>query len=282
MPVKTEAIISHLRDKERWEGNPPLLLQFHQRLTEIQYEVEQGLTLPESSLTRDTIIQRMACGIPLLSFDDLAIDWVILQDVFTKVSAIFNDYPELFGKLPETLTDPGAGRLLTKKIVKDWFSGNGQPLKSRDINENLWGAILQYSLKPFLTSHMQKMYDLIDQNRWRRGYCPICAGSPDFAFLDTETGARWLVCHRCDAEWLFQRLECPYCGTKEQNALAYLTDDKDLYRLYVCEKCHRYLKAIDLRQAKSGVLLPLERLYTLDLDKQARDKGYTPVYGRTA
>jgi len=64
---------------------------------------------------------------------------------------------------------------------------------------------------------------------------------------------------------------------QDQNALAYFTDDEGLYRLYVCEKCKRYLKAIDLRQAKSEVLLPLERLITFGLDAQAKEYGYSPA-----
>jgi FdhE protein len=71
-------------------------------------------------------------------------------------------------------------------------------------------------------------------------------------------------------------LQCPYCGTQDQNALAYFTDDKGLYRLYVCEQCKHYLKAIDLRQAEAEVLFPLERFYTVDMDRQAQEQGYKP------
>ena len=84
------------------------------------------------------------------------------------------------------------------------------------------------------------------------------------------------LCSRCDAEWLFQRLECPSCGSQDQKTLAYYTDDKGLYRLYVCDKCKRYLKAIDLRQAETEVLLPIERLLSFELDMQAQQQGYSP------
>ena len=139
-------------------------------------------------------------------------------------------------------------------------------------------AIIQATLKPFLVSHAKALIDFIDQERWRRRYCPICGGRPDFAFLDNEQGTRWLLCSRCDAEWLFQRLQCPFCGTHDQKALAFFTDDAGLYRLYVCEQCKHYLKTIDLRQAKSEVLLPLERFDTLGMDTQAQQQGYSP-YG---
>jgi FdhE protein len=84
-----------------------------------------------------------------------------------------------------------------------------------------------------------------------------------------------LVCSRCDYEWLFQRLQCPYCGNQDQKTLAFFTDDKELYRLYVCEQCRCYLKAIDLRKTETEILLPLERFYTLDLDAQAKEYGYS-------
>ena len=96
------------------------------------------------------------------------------------------------------------------------------------------------------------------------------------AVLKPEYGARWLLCSRCDTEWSFQRLECPYCGTKEQSALSFFTDEEGPYRLYVCDQCKCYLKAIDLRKAKDDIPLPLERLYTIDLDRQAKEYGYHP------
>ena len=80
---------------------------------------------------------------------------------------------------------------------------------------------------------------------------------------------------RCDAQWLFQRLECPFCGNKDQKQLAYLTDDNGIYRVYLCEECKGYLKSIDLRNADSEVILPLEWVATLDLDIQACESGYS-------
>ena len=222
----------------------------------------------------------MERGQPLIAFDELALDWPLLRETGNEVTAIFAGYPELFGELPEKMRKSGAGRLLTRKAVKAWFKGAGLPttISASAASENLLSAIAQATLKPFLAGHAKTLVGRFDPERWRRPYCPICGGSPDFAFLDKERGARWLLCSRCDTEWLFQRLECPCCGTRDQNALAYFTDDEGLYRLYVCEQCKQYLKAIDMRQTGARVLLPLERLYTLDLDRQARENGYQPCH----
>lgn len=98
------------------------------------------------------------------------------------------------------------------------------------------------------------------------------------AYLDRERGSRWLLCSRCDFTWLYHRLQCPYCGNLDQNTLAFFSDEKGLYRLQVCECCKCYLKTIDLRKTDDEVLLPLERLLTTDMDRQAREEGYrSPV-----
>ncbi len=279
MPVETDVLIQHLEERERKEGTLPHLLKFYQKLLRVQAKVEQKLVSRlEPSLSRETVNWRIERGIPLVDFDELALDWPLLLDTFIEVTAIFADYAELFNAPPERLRELKADSLLTMQTVKAWFEKNKLPstISVKGADKNLLTAIIQATLKPFLLSHARTLISFIDQEHWRRGYCPICGGSPDFAFLDGERGARWLKCSRCDTEWLFQRLQCPFCGTQDQNVLAYFTDDEGLYRLYVCERCKHYLKTIDLRQAKDEVLLPLEHLHTLDLDRQAKEQGYRP------
>ncbi len=271
-------IIRKLEEQGSKGGVPPLLRQFYQKLLHIQSEAERHIGVPELGLTSETISDRIEQGLPLIVFDELDLDWPLLNDMLAKVIIVFSEYPELFGPIPESLKEAGAGHFLTSEVVKTWFEGSKLPtaIAANNVNERLLGDIIQATLSPFLASYSQAALSHVNQEHWRRGYCPVCGGNPDFAFLDKESGARWLLCSRCNAGWIFQRLECPYCGSKDQNALAYFTDDEGLYRLYVCEQCKRYLKAIDLRQAKSEVLIPLERLLTLDLDAQAQEYGYNP------
>lgn len=279
MPVETEDIIRHLEARESKEGTLPQLLQFYLDLLRVQVKVEQKLASRlEPGLSREAIDKRLTDGTPLVAFDELALDWPRLRDTFSRVAAIFAGYPELFAGFPRKLGEPEVGQHLTKKLVKAWFDRKKLPptLLADDASENILLAIVQATLKPFLTSHAKTLIGAVDQERWRRPHCPICGGSPDFSYLDKERGSRWLLCSRCDSEWLYQRLQCPFCGTQDQKALTYFTDDKGRYRLYVCDDCQHYLKTIDLRQAESGVMLPLERLITLDIDRQALEKGYRP------
>ena len=277
MTIDTQSkIVKKLDTQEKEEGSLPLLLQFYRDLVYIQAGAEKHIGVPNVIISGEAINKRIQRGFPLLGFKSLDINWKFLQDVFVKVCAVFAKYTGLFGELPEKLKGPGSGRLLTKKVVTAWF--NGKPLPQTALTESvdngLIQALIHATLKPFLASHSKVLTGFIDPENWRRRYCPVCGGAPDFAYLDTERGSRWLLCSRCDTEWLYKRLECPYCDTTNQDDLLYFTDDEGAYRLYVCEHCKRYLKAVDFQKTSNEVLLPLERLLTLDLDRQAQQKGY--------
>jgi len=282
---KNKKILEKLEEEGKKKGLPPRFLEFYQKLFRIQSGAEKKTGRIKPDLKKEIINERLERGLPLIGFKELVLDWSLLKEIFTEVTATFASFPDLFGELPRSLREPRPHSSLPKKVAKAWFEGTNLPatMQVDDVSEYLLlQAIIHAALKPFLTSHSKALVGLINQEYWRRRYCPICGGSPDFAFLDKERGSRWLLCSRCDTEWLFQRLECPYCGNKDMDTLAYFTDDEGLYRLYVCEKCHRYIKAVDLRHTDSEVLLTLERLLTLDLDRQAQEKGYKPGHAETS
>jgi FdhE protein len=279
MAVGTDSkILTRLEEQEGKEGTLPKSLEFYRELLRIQSEARSRIGVPKVDLSEEAISSQIDRGIPLLKFDDLSIDWSVLQNIFEDVTSLIASSSEEFEQVSEKLRGSSSYLAFIKEASKAWFEG--APLTPwaavSGISEGLLEAVLHVSLRPFLTSYCEALLGFLDQEQWRHGYCPICGGSPDFAFLDKERGARWLLCSRCDAEWTFQRLECPFCGTRDQSALAFFSDDKELYRLYVCEKCHTYIKAIDLRRTEGEIFLPLERVKTLDLDKQGQENGYSP------
>jgi len=283
LPTQTDVIISFLEEKERKEGILPKLLEFYRKLLQVQSQVEKKLTSRlEPSLSRDATSKRTNDGVPLISFDELALDWQLLVTTFDEIKIIFASYAAIFKSNYEGLAELEADVLLTRPVLKQWFEKQKLPsrISAKDADNKLINSIIHATIKPFLVSHAKTLRDSIDHERWRRSYCPICGGSADFAFLDTERGSRWLLCSRCDTEWPFQRLQCPYCDTQDQNDLSYFVDDSGLYRLYTCERCKHYLKTIDLRQTEGQVILPLERFHTLDMDRQAVEMGYKP-YDKT-
>jgi len=273
-------ILKKLEEWQKKEAISSSFLEFYKGLLGVQAWAEERIKLPEPSLSKKVASHRIESGLPLIKFDELNLDWPLIDKVFRKVAAIFANHPEVLGEIPKSLLGPHFR--LPKKVVKSSLSGADMPSKIAgvNVNEHVLRVIVHATLKPFLTAHSEALISMVEQNRWRRGYCPICGGSPDIAFLEREVGERWLMCSRCDAKWRFQRLECPSCGNQDHKFLSYFSDDTGAYRLYVCDKCHTYLKAIDLRNTKEDLSLSLERLMTLDMDVQGQKKGYQPGYSK--
>jgi len=67
---------------------------------------------------------------------------------------------------------------------------------------------------------------------------------------------------------------CPFCGNEEPRQLAYYPSEDQVYRLNVCEKCHRYRKPLALRQVAGERLLAAERILTVAMDVAALNAGY--------
>jgi formate dehydrogenase accessory protein FdhE len=271
------SILGKLKEQKQTCGELPQYLELYQDLLLIQVEVSKAIPEPQPILTRDEVEGKLRKGIPVLEWDALSIDWQIYQKLFQKAASTISEHID---PPSESLKNTHFGILALQEMARAWYKDSSLSpwANTHSIAEELLSAVVHCAIKPFLTAQAKAYSKLIDPQLWRRRFCPVCGGKPDFAFLDKEAGARWLLCLRCDTEWLFQRLECPYCGNNNQSGLAYFTDDKKQYRLYICQHCHTYLKAIDLRHAPADTLVPLERVLTVDMDRQGQEKGLKAGY----
>ncbi len=224
---------------------------------------------------------RLRKGHPVLCCDDLHLDRAAVSRMFTRILSVFTEHADLLGDVPIPVNDRVPQ--LDNSTIEAWF--DHKPLASPAVEGGLdglwWDGIIDATLRPFLHARAVAAVKTVDMDMWRRGYCPVCGSAPDFSVLESDGGARRLVCSRCDAEWLFQRLQCPFCDNSEADKLGYFVDSSGKYRLYVCDQCRGYLKAIDLRSAGGPASPVVERLLTLDLDIQARNQGYFPGATKT-
>jgi len=272
-------VLHRLQEWEQKEGTLPRLLQFYRELLLIQSEAKSRIIVKKPGFVDGLVRDRLVEGIPLLLFEDFLPDWRQVQLVFEQVAAWAGKDPGAPSEEGRRLRTTSSDINLLTMLSEIWYQGHSLEDLAwvESVNCELLGSVIAAALKPFLSAYAELLSQEVDQELWRRRYCPICGGRPDFAYLDKDRGARWLLCSRCDAEWLFQRIECPYCGTQKKEALAYFAEEKpSLYRLYVCEECHTYIKSIDLRRTGSEILLPLERMMTFGIDRQALEAGYKP------
>jgi FdhE protein len=73
---------------------------------------------------------------------------------------------------------------------------------------------------------------------------------------------------------MYRRGECTFCGNSEKDTFAYYLGDDEVYRLYVCDECKRYLKVLDGRETSGKPVLPVQRIITIGMDISARQAGY--------
>ena len=270
-------IISALKNLEKMEGPFSGLTGAYRELLHIQMEAKRTATVVELSPDKARVRDRFREGIPLLLFEDFHPDWNQVQAVSKQIIAWAAADADGSRETQEELKKIGSTPERLRAAAELWYRGHSFKAFAQVLDIELLASVVGATLKPFLSVYSELLAFRVEQESWRRNYCPVCGGAPDFSSLK-EGGARWLFCHRCDGEWLFSRIECPYCGTRNQESLAYFSSDEQasLYRLYVCEECHTYIKGIDSRVGGGEVLLPLERVCTLNLDREGQRKGYEP------
>jgi FdhE protein len=249
-------------------------IELHCELLEAQAHAEVSAGRPP--LSGEEAGARLQQGHPLLAPEHLVADDQALAGLFDQMGRIVAERrPELAealarirGWLDERRDQIGA---LAVEYLREGRVREGE---GSGLDGYLLTFIFINALRPFLRAQAQALAPWVDDSVWYRGRCPICGGEPDVAALERGSGQRRLLCSRCDSEWAFRRVGCPFCGNDDPHQLAYYPSDDEVYRLNVCEKCHRYLKTIDLRQVAGGRLLPAERVLTAAMDVAALEAGY--------
>lgn len=251
-----------------------VLLDFYYDLYETQLRAKAGLPEPE---IRDELAMRwrLEGGIPQLTFSQLRIESGPFTDLVGRIIDVFLKHNPSWELQRENLS-PDKLLALAQHVFETWESlTSPKPDQAADgptDPDRMASMAVSFALAPHLQRAAEAILPQLSVDHWKRGYCPICGGVPNFSLLAEVTGARKLMCSRCAALWDYARLGCPFCGTTE--AQPYYGSEAGLHRLYVCSECDRYLKAVDLRQADREVHPVVERLITVGMDLAAQQEGY--------
>jgi len=271
---RAQLILQSLAEAEAENPDLKSYFVFHQMVLRLLNETRAGMTGTLELADQEALDARVLQGSPLLSFNQLRIEPGPFADLATLIAKALADYePELAGQ-PLPADAPGWVSLAESQFTE----GQPGPEEPEERDEKAVASLSQLTtdlaLKPYLEWAAEQVLPHVNQQRWKRSYCPVCGGPPDLAILTEESGARHLVCSRCNSQWLYQRLGCPFCHTSDHTKISYYPSDDDVYRLYVCEECGRYLKTVDMRKARHRILVEAERITTVDLDLAARQEGY--------
>jgi formate dehydrogenase maturation protein FdhE len=268
---KSRLILQALEEAEAQNPELSAYYQFHHALFKVLDQAKGEISGTLDMAGGEALQARLLQGLSALSFAQLPLEVEQFACLLSTVAQLLMEYdPELAG---QTIPDSPAECLATaRQRFEEGQAGKEHGGEHGD--RTLTQVSVDLALKPYLERAAEQVLPHLNQELWKRGYCPVCGGAPDFAVLDEDAGARHLLCSRCDSVWLYQRLGCPFCGTTDHTQLFYYPSEDNVYRLYVCETCQRYLKAIDLRETGREVLLPVERVTTVAIDAAAWQKGY--------
>ncbi len=265
-----QRIIDHLNKAESIHPHWKRLFSFHRELIRVQATFKE-LLRNEDHLGhlhgKDIDSDRLAAGIPQIEFGDLRIE----------ESPFINLYSEITNVLIRDAEGPSSDKEEPQPeeifVTTLEIFNRGTPLVGVAASDDLLSTASGLALAPYLQLASEYLMPRINKSAWHRGHCPVCGGSPSFAVVQAEPDFRTLLCSRCNGEWLFRRLGCPFC--LERDYQTYYVAENGEYRLYVCEKCNRYLKTID-RQASGSEerCLPVENMITFSMDIAAREKGW--------
>ncbi len=250
-----------------------------------EVELFDGLAVERDS---GVIQGKLKNGEPLLDWGALRIKSAAAQRVFELLVNVFREHliekNEDWEKLKRGAHggDIVAREMLEATLQHRW--GDLQAWARRlsiDIDSLQFFSL--YLARPFRQHAARRLWDGAEADSWQEGHCPICGHSPVLGRLIGASGPRRLWCCCCNTSWSFSRIGCPFCENRDQDQLGYLTvNEFASYRIYVCDKCRRYLKTRVCAEESDKDDWDYDRdfLATIALDSIALREGYVadPVW----
>jgi FdhE protein len=268
-PTKDE-ILAALTDLEQEMSHLEPLTTASRAFVELEASTDE-IPLPVEFIASE-IPALLQEGVPLLQRGEMLVYPEPMARVWDQVCELAAHHISDKGELLEEY------RAWPEEDASGWQGTMAQYYRDGEIetadDRDLLTFLLVHTWRPFLLKWAAALAPLLEEKAWRQNRCPICGGQPDFAYLGAEAGERHLVCSRCDTSWLYHRLGCPFCGTRDAAEYGYYPGEHEIYRLYACNSCQRYLKTIDMRVVIAERLLPVERIATAPMDVSALQNGY--------
>jgi hypothetical protein len=273
-PSSDQELLDALREER--DKNPGLIEVIDQHMEIIAARSETGVQCPKAVPDQKEVGTLLYERVPILRRYELEWDSEVFRALAARVCDIAARHrQELALQFEEVrgflLSHPGQTQIVVARYLTegkvDWASGASD-------TQDLLSFVLNHSLHPFLHAHAAAITPMMRDEEWYERVCPVCAGEPDFGYLEKQVGGLRLLCSRCDTLWTYKRGECTFCGNANKESFAYYLGDDEVYRLYLCDNCQRYLKVLDGRQISFEPVLAVQRIITLGMDVSARQEGY--------
>jgi FdhE protein len=273
-PPTDRQLLAALREERN--SNPELVetINLHEEVIAARAAIE--VAMPNLAPDRAEVAALVENRVSLIEHWELQWDrdsFGMLSQQICEVGARHRQ--ELAGAFEETSALLAGDGDQAASIVGVYLTEGSVQLEEQQVEvEEIIPFVLIHALHPYLQAFATVLAPLIEDEQWYQRLCPVCHGAADFGFLEKQVGGLRLLCSRCDVAWTYKRGECTFCGNSEKKTFAYYLSEDEVYRLYVCDDCHRYLKVLDGRHTSAKPLLPIQRILTIGMDISARQQGY--------
>ncbi len=248
-------------------------------LMHIQRRVQARVPLPRIQLDPQWVSTELAEGRPLVRFGDIPLNWTDFRLTLRQTADVLQRYEALERPEHERILAIGRDPERLAPLVTDWYiatsraAGPNTPPREPASELTSLDQVLVLSIRPFLARSAEAVQQACGVDAWRYGFCPLCGWEPDFAVI-TPSAERRLICGRCQTQWIFAPLACPFCSNDDRSLISSFATRDGRYRIYACDRCHRYLKAYDARAQTRSVIVAVDTIATLPLDAAAIKRGY--------
>jgi FdhE protein len=260
------------------------VLEFFKNVVTEQHTIRSKIKTAPMEIGAEDVKVKMMEGFPLVEKRALTLDLPSATRLFKRLCKILS-HNKKATRDTERITQAYKNKEIDlTELFKHTDSDNDEYISALaeklGIKEDILVFLTRNSIKPVFEAYAGELKKFVDQERWWKGYCPICGSEPFMAEMKNEggaEGARFLVCSSCGYEWRFNRLKCPFCENANHEKLRYFYAEKEgkAYRIDVCDNCKRYIKTIDTRELGEDVIPLIEDAGTLYLDVLAQKEGYT-------
>jgi len=268
--------------RKRWPHYESIL-NFYGQIFLAQENSRPRIGIQPFNISGNDVSGRNNKFLPLIKVDEFAIDEEQAGLLLEKLISIAQPAHKEVAVPAETI-----GKALKNKkidassLFSDFLKSDKSYFKeieeSYDINCNTLSFLIYNSIKPSLSACAQKLTKgLPEKHGWNSGTCPVCGSAPVLSLFG-EGGKRFLVCSFCWHTWPVQRIYCSFCQNQDTTTLRYyFSDQKDEYRIDVCNKCKYYIKSLDQREIERIIYPPLENIATPHLDLKAMELGFRNI-----
>ncbi|RYD04283.1 hypothetical protein N752_15685 [Desulforamulus aquiferis] len=187
------------------------------------------------NLTREQI-NDWGKGLAVLALAPIEFNWELAFERLLAVAKVCQKWQTG----PQQLTEKNIEDLESleahqrKELVNSLIRVDGQNnqwAKTLGISTELLDFLSINTFRPALKTFSQHILTKLPAGEWEQAHCPVCGDQPTMSKLSGKEGLRKLYCSRCETEWRYKRIGCPYCKNDDVPSMYYLTlEDNKQYR----------------------------------------------------